>query len=103
MQLEIQAGMDREKAFMHLSDRTGVDEVAAFVNVILQSARFGSGVSHALATYAEEMRSTRELKAQEQANKLPVKMSAVLAAMMMPVLLMITLAPVVIRWMRMLG
>ena len=47
------------------------------------------------------MRLTRELKAQERANKLPVKMSGVMAAMMMPTLLMITLSPVVIRFIRM--
>lgn len=101
VQLEIQAGMDRERAFLNMVDRTGVDEVAAFANVILQSAQFGSSISGALSTYAEEMRLTRELKAQEKANKLPVKMSGIMALMMMPTLLMITLAPVVIRWIRM--
>jgi len=100
VQLEIQAGMERETAFMKLSERCGVDELTSFTNVILQSAEFGTSVSSALQTYADEMRSTRELKAQEQANKLPVKMSGVMAAMMMPVLLMLTLTPVAIRWMR---
>lgn len=47
------------------------------------------------------MRMTRELKAQEKANKLPVKMSAVISGIMMPVLLMITLTPIMIRWIRM--
>jgi tight adherence protein C len=37
------------------------------------------------------------MKALEMANKLPVKMSAVLALLMMPVLLLITAGPVVIR------
>lgn len=97
VQLEIQAGMDRERAFMNMAQRSGVEEMSAFVNVILQSARFGSSISGALTTYAEEMRTTRELKAQEMANKLPVKMSGLMALMMMPVLLMITLTPVVIR------
>ena len=47
-----------------------------------------------------EMQPLRELKAQEKANRLPVQMSAVLATMMMPTLLLITLTPVLIRWMR---
>lgn len=101
VQLEIQAGMDRERAFLNLAERTRIDEMSAFANVILQSAQFGSSISSALSTYADEMRLTRELKAQERANKLPVKMSAVMALMMMPTLLMITLTPVVIRWIRM--
>lgn len=102
VQLEIQAGLDRERAFLNLADRTKVDEMSAFANVVLQSAQFGSSISSALSTYAEEMRLTRELKAQERANKLPVKMSGIMALLMMPTLLMITLTPVVIRWIGML-
>lgn len=95
---EIQAGRDRERALMKMARRTGVDEVASFVNVVLQSGRFGTPMSEALSTYAEEMRMTRELKAQEKANKLPVQMSAVMAALMLPSILMLTLGPVVIRY-----
>lgn len=95
---EIQAGRDRERALMRMARRTGVDEVASFVNVVLQSARFGTPMSEALTTYAEEMRMTRELKAQEKANKLPVQMSAVMASLMLPAILMLTLGPVVIRY-----
>lgn len=101
MELEIQAGKDRDRAFNALAERVGLEEMTSFVNVILQSAQFGSSISQALATYSAEMRMARELKAQEKANKLPVKMSAVLAAMMMPTLLLICLTPVVIRWVNM--
>lgn len=95
---EIQAGRDRQRALMKMARRTGVDEVSSFVNVVLQSARFGTPMSEALSTYAEEMRTTRELKAQEKANKLPVQMSAVMASLMLPAILMLTLGPVVIRY-----
>lgn len=101
LQLELQAGKDRQKAFIDMAERCGVQEVSSFANVIVQSMQFGTSVSEALTNYAREMRITRELKAQEKANKLPVKMSAVLAGLMMPVLLMITLTPVMIRWIRM--
>lgn len=97
-QNEIQAGRDRDKALLHMARRSGVDEVTSFVNVVLQSARFGTPMSDALKTYAEEMRTTRELKAQEKANKLPVQMSAVMASLMLPAILMLSLGPVVIRY-----
>lgn len=97
-QNEIQAGRDRDQALLHMARRTGVDEVSSFVNVVLQSARFGTPMSDALKTYAEEMRTTRELKAQEKANKLPVQMSGVMASLMLPAILMLTLGPVVIRY-----
>ena len=60
-------------------------------------------MSEALTAYAEEMRQFRELKAQEMANKLPVKMSGVLATLMLPALVLITIGPVVIRYIRFFG
>lgn len=98
LQLEIQAGKPRDMAFAELERRTGVDAMASFANVVQQSAEFGTPISQALETYANEMRLDRELKAQAKANQLPVKMSAVLAAFMMPILLLIMLTPIAIRW-----
>ena len=103
VQLEIAAGGEREKAMMDLADRTGVDEVNSFANVVLQSVRFGTSMSDALQIYANEMRLSRELKAQEQANKLPVKMSAVMSALMLPAMILLIVGPVVIRWMNTFG
>ena len=99
-QREIQAGRSRDRALLDMAARTGVEEVAAFARVVLQSMQFGSSISETLSTYALEMRSNRELRAQEQANKLPVKLSAVMASLMLPALLLLTLGPVVIRYVR---
>lgn len=103
LQLEIQAGKDRDRAFIDMAERTGVDEVASFANVVLQATQFGTSVSDALATYANEMRLNREIRAQAKANRLPVQMSAVMAAMCMPTLLMLCMAPVMIRWIRVMS
>ncbi|MGR3290536.1 MAG: type II secretion system F family protein [Paracoccaceae bacterium] len=99
LQLEIQAGKERHTAFLDMSARTGVTEFAEFANVINQSVQFGTSISDSLLFFSEKMREDREMRAQEMANKLPVKMSGVMAALMMPTLLLITLAPVAIRWM----
>jgi tight adherence protein C len=99
-QAEIQAGRDRSKALMSLANRTGVETIASFVSVVLQSIQFGTPMGDALTTYSKEMRVFRELRAQEKANKLPVKMSAVLASFMLPSILLITVGPVVIRYIR---
>ncbi|MGI1662332.1 type II secretion system F family protein [Palleronia sp. KMU-117] len=99
-QAEIQAGQERSKALMSLANRTGVETIASFVSVVLQSIQFGTPMGEALTTYSREMRIFRELRAQEKANKLPVQMSAVLASFMLPSIVMITLGPVVIRYIR---
>ena len=101
VQTEILAGRDREGALLDMADRMGIDEARSFVNVIIQSLRYGSSISEALLFYAADMRENRELAAQEKANKLPVQMSAVMAMLMLPALFLITLAPTVIRYMNM--
>jgi tight adherence protein C len=88
---------------MDMAARTGVAQVTSFAGVVLQSLQFGSSISEALAVYSEEMRLSRELRAQEMANKLPVKMSAVMASLMLPALLMLALGPVVIRYISFMG
>ncbi|MGK7651969.1 type II secretion system F family protein [Roseovarius sp. B08] len=103
LQLELQAGKERQAALLDMADRVGVEELASFANVILQSNHFGTGVSTALERFSKDMRLDRELRAQEKANRLPVQMSAVMALCMMPVLLLICLAPMLIRWVNMFG
>ncbi len=97
-QQEIHAGRDRETAYHSMADRLAIDEAHAFVNVVLQSFRFGTSMSQALLAYSSEMRQRREILAQEKANKLPVYMSAVMAGLMMPALLIVTIGPVVLRY-----
>ncbi|MCX8225009.1 MAG: type II secretion system F family protein [Sulfitobacter sp.] len=100
-QLELQAGKERQAALLDMAHRVDVEELTAFANVILQSNQFGTTVSTALNRYSTDMRFDRELRAQEKANRLPVQMSAVMALCMMPVLLLICLAPMLIRFMHM--
>jgi tight adherence protein C len=100
VQRQVQAGRSRDAAMQDMANRIGLDVVHSFANVVAQSIQFGTSMSSALATYSEELREYRETMAQEMANKLPVKMSAVLAALMLPALILLTVGPVVIRFIR---
>ncbi|MEZ5796209.1 MAG: type II secretion system F family protein [Paracoccaceae bacterium] len=100
VQHQVQAGRARDAAMRDMADRVGLETVRSFANVAQQSMQFGTSMSQALTTYAEELRQTRELRAQEMANKLPVKMSGVMASLMLPALVLMTIGPVVIRYMR---
>ena len=97
-QQQIQAGRPRDEAMREMAERTGVDTVKSFASVVYQSLKFGTPMTEALQTYAREMRVYREMAAQEMANKLPVKMSVVLASFMLPALVLMTVGPTVIRW-----
>lgn len=100
VQRQIQAGRERDAAMQDMAERTNVDVIRSFSAVVSQSVQFGTSMSEALTAYAKEMRELREVKAQEMANKLPVKMSVVLASFMLPALILIAIGPVVIRYIR---
>jgi tight adherence protein C len=65
--------------------------------LLRQSLELGSNVGEALRIFGDEMREKRLLRAEEQANKLSVKMILPLALFIMPVVLMVVLLPVGIR------
>ena len=101
--VELRAGKPREQVLNDLGRRTGVEEVGSFVAVINQSTRFGTSIVDALEVFSSEMRHKRMMAAEEMANKLPVKMSAVLVLFMLPAVLVVCLGPVVIRVVRVLA
>ncbi|MEX0282464.1 MAG: type II secretion system F family protein [Arenibacterium sp.] len=98
VQRQVAAGRPREDAMRDLTERCDVDVVRSFATVVQQSLRFGSSISDALTSYAEELREKRENKAQELANKLPVKMSIVLGLLMLPALILLAVGPTIIRY-----
>jgi tight adherence protein C len=100
VQYQVQAGRPREHALRDMAERVGLESIHSFSTVVNQSIKFGTSMAQAMTTYAEELRQTREIRAQEMANKLPVKMSAVMASLMLPALVMMTIGPVVIRYIR---
>jgi tight adherence protein C len=65
--------------------------------LLRQAMELGSDVGEALRVFGDEMRDRRLLRAEEQANKLSVKIILPLAMFIMPVVLMVVLLPVVLR------
>lgn len=100
VQYQVQAGRPRELALREMAERIGLDSIHSFSTVVTQSIKFGTSMAQAMTTYADELRQTREIRAQEMANKLPVKMSAVMASLMLPALVLMTIGPVLIRYIR---
>jgi tight adherence protein C len=72
-------------------------EAQSLTIVMRQSLELGSDVGNTLRVFAEEMRDRRVLRAEEKANKLPVKMSIPLALLIFPTVLIVIMFPVVLR------
>jgi len=97
MAAEMRAGRTFIEALATLADRLMISEARSLVAVLRQSAELGSDVGEALRVFSDEMRGRRLLRAEEQANKLGVKMLAPLALCIFPVVLMVILLPIVVR------
>lgn len=94
---EIRVGREMTDALDNLANRMDVDEVRSFCTLLKQSMELGSDVAEALRVYSEEMRVKRMFRAEEEANKLPVKMLIPLGLFIFPVILIVILAPIAVR------
>jgi tight adherence protein C len=90
---EMKAGKDRISVLRDMSERAGVQDVASFVTVLIQSASFGTSIADALRVYASEMRDKRVMRAEEKANTLPTKMTLATMMLTVPPLLVILVGP----------
>jgi tight adherence protein C len=94
---ETRAGRSTVEALESFSDRVGLDEARSLVLVLRQSIELGSDISGALHVFSDEMRSKRLMRAEEAANKLPVKMTLPMGLFIFPVILLVILFPIAIR------
>lgn len=90
---EMKAGKERDVVLRDFATRCGVQDVSAFVTVMIQSATFGTSIAEALRVYAGEMRDKRVMRAEEAANKLPTKMTLATMMLTVPPLLVILVGP----------
>jgi tight adherence protein C len=97
MTAEMRAGRSFIDALGALAERLMITEARSLVALLRQAMELGSDVGEALRVFGDEMRDRRLLRAEEQANKLSVKMILPLAMFIMPVVLMVVLLPVVLR------
>jgi tight adherence protein C len=97
MDAEMRAGRSTIEALESFADRLTLDEARSLVLVLRQSLELGSDVSDTLRVFSDDMRDRRVLRAEENANKLPVKMTAPLGLFIFPVVLLVVLFPVGIR------
>ncbi len=97
MGAEMRAGRTFVEALGTLAERLMIPEARSLVAVLRQSAELGSDVGDALRVFSDEMRNKRMLRAEEEANKLSVKMLLPLALFIFPVVLMVIVLPIALK------
>ena len=94
---DVQHGIAKRDAYMAMVDRCDVSEVTAFVNAILQADELGVPIADVLREQARTLRENRKLRAEEKANKAPVKMAIPLVLCIFPSIFIILLGPAILK------
>jgi tight adherence protein C len=102
LSLELRTGISRQEALRNLSHRTDLEEVGNLVALLVQTDRFGTSIGQALRVHADSMRTTRRLRAEELAAKLPVKLLLPLIFFIFPSMFIVVLGPAIIKMVRVL-
>ena len=93
---EMQIGTGRTAALRALSERTDLEDLRAFVGALVQAEGFGVPIADVLRVQSREMRVKRSQRAEEQAQKVPVKILFPLIFCIMPALFVVVLGPTAI-------
>ncbi|MBI2325620.1 MAG: type II secretion system F family protein [Chloroflexi bacterium] len=90
---ELAAGYSLTQSLERLQARSRSQEQAELVSLMQQSRRLGTGLSGALRERAGELRTTRRLRASEEAQQAPLKMMIPLVLFFLPALLVVFIGP----------
>jgi len=90
---EQRAGKLRIEAWQSMAKRTELVEIDAFVNMLMQTERFGTPIARALSNFADGIRQKRRQRAEELAAKTTVKIIFPLVLCIFPSIFIVLLGP----------
>ena len=93
---EMRLGIPRREALRNMDRTMGVPDVTTFVAAIIQAETLGVSIAKILRIQSEQMRTKRRQRAEEQANKAPIKMLFPMVFLIFPALFIILLGPAVL-------
>jgi tight adherence protein C len=90
---EMRLGVLRREALRNMSYNMDVPDVTSFVAAIIQADQLGVSIAKILRVQSEQMRTKRRQRAEEQANKAPIKMLFPMVFLIFPALFVVLLGP----------
>jgi tight adherence protein C len=93
---EMRLGVIRREALRNMSNNMDVPDVTSFVAAIIQADQLGVSIAKILRIQSEQMRTKRRQRAEEQANKAPIKMLFPMVFLIFPALFVVLLGPAVL-------
>jgi tight adherence protein C len=96
IRLEQRAGKPRIEAWRNMANRTGLEILRSFVNMLVQTERFGTPLSKSLSYFADSLRTRRRQQVEEMAAKTTVKLVFPLVFFIFPSMFIVLLVPALI-------
>lgn len=93
---EMRLGIPRRDALKNMDRNMGVPDITTFVAAIIQAEQLGVSIAKILRVQSEQMRIKRRQRAEEMANKAPIKMLFPMVFLIFPALFIILLGPAVL-------
>jgi tight adherence protein C len=90
---EVSLGRPRLEAMDEMGRTSGVEDLHNFIQAIIQSEQFGTGIGKILRIQADEMRRKRRQRAQEKAAQATLKMMLPMVGCIFPTLWIVLLGP----------
>ena len=101
--VEVRMGKARRDALRDIVPRTEVGPLSNFIGAIIQAEQLGVSISKVLQVQSEQLRIERRQRAEEMANKAPIKMLFPLVGCIFPSLFVVILGPAIILIVKNLG
>jgi tight adherence protein C len=90
---EMQIGRSRVDALRGLGQRTSINELKSFCAIVVQATELGVPIANVLREQAREMRVRRRQRAEETAQKVPIKILFPLIFCLFPAIFIVVLGP----------
>ncbi len=97
---DVRLGRASRDALKDMIDRCGVDDVQTFLGAVIQAEQLGVSIGRILKIQSEQMRMRRRQRAEESAQKAPIKMLFPMVFLIFPALFVVILGPAVPRLMK---
>ena len=97
---EVSLGRPRLEALDEMGRNSGVEDLHNFMQAVIQSEQFGTGIGKILRIQADEMRRKRRQRAQERGAQATLKMMLPMVGCIFPTLWIVLLGPAVLILMR---
>lgn len=91
---------DRQQALENMAERSDSPAVAALVNALRQTEKYGTPLAASLRVLSQEFRQTRATKAEEKGARMPALMTVPLMVFILPTLITVLLAPAIMSAMK---